>query len=88
MKHVYELTLSNGTVMLNTQDFKFTEQAILERCQASKIGPFNEVVKVEFIKSIPNGYHVCGCGNVVEGDNDELCDECKSIYGHTYEHEL
>ena len=88
MKYVYELTLDNGMVILNTQDYKFTEGEMLSACHSCNTHPFNKVMSVKFSKTIPNGYHLCGCGNIAKGTKDELCDECKQLYGHTYEHEL
>ena len=58
------------------------------RSKASKRKEFNTVVKVKYHRHIPNGYHLCGCGNLAKGNKDELCQECREIYGHTYEHQL
>lgn len=82
MKYSYELTYKNGYQEWNTQNYKFTEEQMLQAFQ--QYG----VVQVKFHKAIPNGYHICGCGNIAKGKGDELCDECREIYGHTYEHEL
>lgn len=61
---------------------------MLKACKESSNKDFNGVVKVRFHKHIPYGYHLCACGNLAKGTKDELCDECRETYGHTYEHEL
>lgn len=88
MKYVYELTYPNGVKALSVQDYYFTEDKMLKSCKASKIKEFNQVKSVRFVRHIPYGYHLCGCGNLVKGNGDELCQECREIYGHKYEHEL
>ena len=88
MTYAYELTYPNGVKAFSTQDYKFTEEQMLDACKKSKSKEFNTVVSVKFHKEIPNGYHLCGCGNLAKGTRDELCDECREIYGHCYEHEL
>ena len=39
---------------------------------------------------VPAGKHICKyCGNMVDGDyEDELCDECKQLFGHSLYSEL
>lgn len=88
MKHSYELTYPNGVKTFSVQDYCFTEDEMLKACKASKSKEFNTVVSVKYHRHIPNGYHLCGCGNLAKGSRDELCSECQEIYGHTYEHEL
>lgn len=88
MKYGYRLIYPNGVTALSTQNYKFTEQEILDACKKTKYKEFNSVEKVEFICEIPKGYHLCGCGNLTKGTRNELCDECKEIYGHSYEDEL
>ncbi len=82
MKYAYELTYKGGVKAFSTQNYKFTEQQVLDAFKSDGI------IKVSFFKEIPNGYHLCGCGNLAKGTRDELCDECRETYGHTYEHEL
>lgn len=82
MKYAYELTYANGAKAFSTQTYLFSEKEILEGFKSQG------VVKVKFLMEIPRGYHLCGCGNLAKGSKDELCDECREIYGHYYEHEL
>ena len=46
----------------------------------------------ELAEFIDNGIssHQCGCGNTVNNsyNDDELCNECKKLYGHSFESEL
>ena len=44
----------------------------------------------EFLEEKKAGYHFCKyCGNKVYGDDDdELCGECKEVFGHRYFSEL
>ena len=88
MKYGYRLIYPNGVTALSTQNYKFTEQEMLDACKKSNHKDFKTVQKVEFIREIPRGYHLCGCGNLAKGSRDELCDECRETYGHYYEHEL
>lgn len=88
MQHSYELTYPNGAKAFSVQDYCFAEDEMLKACKTSKSKEFNTVVKVKYHRHIPNGYHLCGCGNLAKGNGDELCQECREIYGHTYEHEL
>lgn len=88
MKYAYELIDSIGRKMHSIQKYKFTEQQMLNACKESKDPNFKMVVEVKFLTEIPKGYHLCGCGNLVKGTKDELCEECRQLYGHTYEHEL
>lgn len=88
MKYSYRLIYSNGATALTTQDYKFTEQQMLDACKKSESPEFNTVVSVKYHRTIPYGFHLCGCGNLAKGTKDELCDECRETYGHTYEHEL
>lgn len=82
MTYAYELTYKNGIKMWNIQSYMFTEEKMLEHFK-------NEgVTKVRFHRHIPEGYHLCGCGNLAKGTKDELCDECRETFGHRYEHEL
>ena len=82
MKYAYELTYANGSQVWNTQESMFSEDTMLKAFKPQG------VVKVRFHRHIPNGYHLCGCGNLAKGDSDELCLECREVYGHYYEHEL
>lgn len=82
VKYVYEIAYANGVEQWNTQKHKFSESLMLETFK-----PYG-VVRVRFHKEIPNDCHICGCGNVAKGVKDELCKECRQVYGHTYEHEL
>ena len=82
MKYAYEMTYDNGSKVFSTQNYNFSEKEMLDYFQ--KEG----VVRVKFLRHIPYGYHLCGCGNLAKGSKDELCDECREIYGHYYEHEL
>ena len=82
MKYAYELTYANGCNGWSTQNHFFSDEEMLNAFKP------NGVVSVRFHKEVPNGYHVCGCGNLAKGNRDELCDECREIYGHCYEHEL
>ena len=88
MKYSYKLTYANGASIFTTQDYLFTDEEMLNACKKSKYKEFNKVKSAQFHKHVPNGYHICGCGNLAKGRKDELCDECKEIYGHTYEGEL
>ena len=89
MRYAYELTHKNGSQMWNFQDYLFTEEQILNACKESEDEWFKSVVSVRFHKHIPNGWHLCGCGNLVKGTNEDLlCDECREIYGHKYASEL
>jgi hypothetical protein len=84
MKYVYELTYENGVEMWNTQDHYFTKQQMLDAFR--KLG----VVKVEYHTEYnENTQHLCSCGNVVNSTiENELCDDCKMLYGHHYDYEL
>ena len=88
MKYSYELIYPNGVKAFSVQDFCFTETQMLKACKESENKEFNTVISVKFHRHIPNGYHLCGCGNLAKGSRDELCDECREIYGHKYEHQL
>lgn len=82
MKYAYELTYGNGAQGWSIQEHFFTEEVMLAVFKPKG------VTEVRFHKHIPYGYHLCGCGNLVKGTQDELCDECREVYGHYYEHEL
>jgi len=83
MKYAYEITYNNGYQEWNIQHYCYTEEQMLEAFKK------HGVVKVRFHRHIPNGYHLCGCGNLVKGTNEDLlCDECRAIYGHKYTYEL
>ena len=83
MRYSYELTYKGGAKAFSIQNHLFTEEQILKAFKGEG------VVKVKYHRHIPNGWHLCGCGNLVtHGAENELCDECKEIYGHTYEDEL
>ena len=88
MNHSYERTYSNGVMAFSVQDQCFTEDEMLKACKASKSKEFNTVVRVKYHRHIPNGYHLCGCGNLAKGSKDELCQACREIYGHTFEYQL
>lgn len=89
MQYSYRLHYKNGATCFSVQDHLFTEEQMLKACKESKYKEFKDVVKVEYHRHIPKGWHLCGCGNLVtHGPQNELCDECKEIYGHTYEDEL
>ena len=88
MKYSYELIYPNGIKAFNVQDYRFTEEQMLKACKENESKEFNTVVKVKYHKDIPNGYHLCNCGNLAKGNGDELCPKCREIYGHKYEHEL
>lgn len=88
-KYAYEITHKNGLQEWIFQNFGFTEDEILKAMKESPYEEYHDVVKVKFHTKVPNGYHLCGCGNLVKGtDEHELCDECKEIYGHDYDYEL
>ena len=82
MRYAYRLFFNNGESGITIQNHYFTEEQILSAFKDEG------VVKVQFHRHIPNGYHLCGCGALVKGTKDELCDECREIYGHTCESEL
>ena len=83
MRYSYELTYGNGTKAWSIQNQLFDEDTMLKAFKD------NGVVKVKFHRHIPVGWHLCGCGNLVmSGNEHELCEECKSIYGHSSEEEL
>ena len=86
MKYAYELVFPNGAIVFTTQEHNFTEQEVLDGVKKWK--GYEKVKSVRFLRHIPYGYHLCGCGNLAKGTKDELCDECREIYRHTYEHEL
>jgi len=85
-KYAYELVFPNGAIVFTTQDYKFTEQQVLEGVKTWK--GYEKVKSVRFKCEVPKGYHICGCGNLAKGTRDELCDRCRETYGHYYEHEL
>ena len=83
MKYSYKLTYKGGGGAFITIDKLVDEKLILEDFR--KEG----VVKVKYHRHVPNGWHLCGCGNLVtHGPDNLLCDECREIYGHTFEEEL
>ena len=83
MKYAYELTYANGVKEWCIKTIAFPNKALLRAYEPKG------VVAVRFHKHIPNGYHLCSCGNLVIGTNEnELCYDCKCLYGHTYEDEL
>lgn len=89
VRYAYELIHKNKIVEINVQNHFFTEEVMLKTAHECPYEEYHDVVKVKFYKRIPDGYHLCGCGNLVEGTDDhELCDECKEVYGHDYDFEL
>lgn len=88
MYHSYEFTYPNGSKTYSVQYYYFTEAQMLKACKESDSKELNTVVSVKYHRPIPDGYHLCGCGNLAKGSKDELCSECQEIYGHTYEHQL
>ena len=82
MKYSYELTYKNGAKAFSIQNRLFDEEEVLKAFKEQG------VVGVKYHRHIPKGYHLCGCGNLALGTRDELCNECREIYGHYYEHEL
>lgn len=83
MRHAYLLTNKNGIQEWNIQKYPFTEKQMLDAF--SKY----DIVRVEYHRPIPDGHHLCACGNIVEGTNDDvLCKECRESYGHVFAHEL
>lgn len=88
MKYAYELSYPNGIKAFNVQDYYFTESQMLKACKESDDKEFNTVVSVKHHRNIPDGYHLCSCGNLAKGNRDELCKECQEIYGHKYEHQI
>ena len=86
MKYAYKIIFKNGSEVFTIQNYKFAEQQVLDGVRTWN--GYESAEKVEFLTEIPKGYHLCGCGNLAKGTRDELCDECREIYGHYYEHEL
>jgi hypothetical protein len=82
MKYAYEIIYGNGRREWSIQKYKFSAEEIVNAFK-----PYG-VIKAKFHIEIPRGYHLCSCGNLAKGTSDELCDECREIYGHYYEHEL
>lgn len=83
MRYAYELTYEGGIKEWNFQSHLFTNDEMLNAFK-----PLG-VVAVKFHRHIPRGYHLCGCGNLVVGENENvLCQECREIYGHAYESNL
>ena len=85
-KYEYLVENKSGLVLVVTTSEKYTEQQILEYCKQKQ--PNKKWVKCTYREPAPKGYHYCSCGNLARGTSDKLCDECRMIYGHTYEHEL
>ena len=83
-KYAYILTTKTGLSFYSIQKYKFDANEVLKVYKEND----KSVVKCEYFKEIPNGYHLCGCGNIAYGTRDELCDECREYYGHYYAHEL
>ena len=83
MKYSYKLTYKNGCQDWSIQNYLFTEEEMLKAFKGEG------VVKVKYHRHIPNGWHLCGCGNLVtHGPDNLLCDECRATYGHAFEDEL
>lgn len=87
MRYAYLLQndndLSMVTIFSQLQDSKKVLQ------DAQKEMPKNKWTKCSFYRHIPHGFHLCGCGALVAGTNDDvLCPECAMIYGHRLAHEL
>ena len=67
----------------NIQDYRFTEEQMLN------VFKKEGAIKVKYHRTIPYGYHLCGCGNLAMGTNEDvLCQECQELYGHRYAYEL
>ena len=83
MKYSYKLTYNGGSSAFVITSHLLTEKQVLEQLKSEG------VVKVKYHRHVPNGWHLCGCGNLVtHGPDNLLCDECREIYGHTFEEEL
>ena len=83
MKYSYELVYGNGCSQWFITDGLLSEKDILETHKT------DNVKSVRFHRHIPNGMHLCSCGNLAYGDDDDvLCSECQEIYGHTRESQL
>lgn len=83
MKYAYKLHYKHGGNVYCVQNHYFTEEEVLNAFKG------DGVVKVSFYRTIPSGYHLCSCGNLVKGTDERvMCDECRQTYGHTYEYEL
>ena len=86
MKYAFLLaktTYDSGDAMFVVKDQMLMPEEVLE--------PFKKkgYTKCKFWSIIPAGMHLCACGTVTMGDDDDLlCKNCRDIYGHRYASEL
>lgn len=87
MRYAYLLRNKNDLEMIVVFKKEHEPKKVLAYYQKEE--PKQEWVKCLFYKHIPDGFHLCGCGALVAGTNDDvLCPECAMIYGHRFAHEL
>lgn len=87
MRYAYLLRNENDLEMVAIYNKQYKPNAVLAAAQ--KESPKAKWSKCLFYKHIPDGFHLCGCGALVVGTNDDvLCPECAMTYGHRYAHEL
>lgn len=87
MRYAYLLRNKNDLEMIVVFKKEHEPKNVLAYYQKEE--PKQKWTKCLFYKHIPEGFHLCGCGALVAGTNDDvLCPECAAIYGHRYAHEL
>jgi hypothetical protein len=87
MRYAYLLRNANGLEMVAIYNQERKPKDVLKEAQQSH--PKQKWNKCLFYKHIPYGFHLCGCGALVVGSNDDvLCPECAMTYGHRFAHQL
>lgn len=86
MRYAYLLTKTNfkdGPSIFVTYDLMLRPDEVLQ------IYKKEGYKKCKFWSIIPYGMHLCACGKVTMGsDEDLLCKSCQEVYGHKYAHQL
>ena len=69
---------------------KVTYGKKVRRTKEQLLSEISTVAKGEILEIIDGRKsHYCSCGNISHSpDENVLCDECRMLYGHTYESEL
>ncbi len=69
---------------------KVTYRKKVRRTKEQLLSEISKITEIEILEVIDGRKsHYCSCGNISHSpDENVLCDECRMLYGHTYESEL